>query len=175
MSNRTLRTGLSLVFTSMVLAGCASYSGLSTVGVSLDAKNLKATRSLEGITISPAAWPAKDWWKRLGDGQLDGLIEEALRDSPDMQIASARAHQASAAAGAADAARMPTLNAEADVSRSRLSRSQDPTGQGGGTTHCAMPVSRLTTHSICGVVSAMLGKQHWARPARPKSTARPQA
>ena len=131
MSNKTLRTGLSLVFTSMVLAGCANYSGLSTVGVSQDAKNLKAARSLEGVTISPAAWPQKNWWKRLGDGQLDGLIEEALRDSPDMQIASARAHQATAAAGAADAARMPTLNAEADVTRSRLSRSQDPTGQGG--------------------------------------------
>ena len=55
MSNKTLRTGLSLVFTSMVLAGCANYSGLSTVGVSQDAKNLKAARSLEGVTISPAA------------------------------------------------------------------------------------------------------------------------
>ena len=131
MSHKTLRTGLSLVFTSMLLAGCASYSGLNTEGVSQDGKNLEAARTLAGIAVSPAAWPEKDWWKRLGDTQLDGLIEQALRDSPDMQIASARAHQATAAAGAADAARMPTLDAEADVSRSRLSRSQDPTGQGG--------------------------------------------
>ena len=131
MSHKTLRTGFSLVFTSMLLAGCASYSGLNTEGVSQDGKNLEAARTLAGITVSPAAWPEKDWWKRLGDTQLDGLIEQALRDSPDMQIASARAHQATAAAGAADAARMPTLDAEADVSRSRLSRSQDPTGQGG--------------------------------------------
>ena len=131
MSHKTLRTGLSLVFTSMVLAGCASYSGLNTVGVSEEAKNLKAAQSLNGVTVTPAAWPEKDWWKRLGDVQLDGLIQEALRDSPDMQIASARAHQATAAAGAANAARMPTLDAEADVSRSRLSRSQDPSGQGG--------------------------------------------
>lgn len=131
MSNRTLQTGLSLVFVSMTLAGCASYSGLSTEGVSLEANNLKAAQSLNGITVSPAAWPEKDWWKRLGDGQLDGLIQQALRDSPDMQVANARAHQAMAAASAADAARMPTLDAGADVSRSRLSRSQDPTGQGG--------------------------------------------
>ncbi|MFD2884339.1 efflux transporter outer membrane subunit [Pseudomonas lini] len=69
--------------------------------------------------------------KSLGDPQLDGLVREALHDSPDMQIADARAHQASAAAYAADAARMPTLDASAGVSRSRLARDQDPSGQGG--------------------------------------------
>src|SRR5450830_1079895 len=131
MSSKTLRTGFSLVFLSMVLAGCASYSGLNTEGVSLEAKDLKAAQSLKGVTLSPAAWPKSDWWKSLGDPQLDGLIREALRDSPDMQVASARAHQASAAAYAADAERMPTLDASAGISRSRLARDQDPTGQGG--------------------------------------------
>ncbi|MGH8348656.1 MAG: multidrug RND transporter, partial [Pseudomonas sp.] len=110
MSSKPLRTGLGLVVLAMSLAGCASYSGLKTEGVSLDAKSLKAGQSLSGVTLSPAAWPKSDWWKSLGDPQLDGLIREALRDSPDMQIADARAHQASAAAYAADAARMPTLD-----------------------------------------------------------------
>ena len=131
MSSQSLRSGLSLVLLAMSLAGCASYSGLDTEGVSLDAKNLKAGQSLSGVTLSPAAWPKSDWWKSLGDPQLDGLIREALHDSPDMQIASARAHQASAAAYAANAARMPTLDASASVSRSRLARDQDPAGQGG--------------------------------------------
>lgn len=131
MSSQTLRTGFSLVLLAMSLAGCASYSGLNTQGVSLDAKTLKAGQSLSGVTLSPAAWPKSDWWKSLGDPQLDGLIREALHDSPDMQIADARAHQASAAAYAADAARMPTLDASASVSRSRLARDQDPTGRGG--------------------------------------------
>ncbi|QLL11274.1 efflux transporter outer membrane subunit [Pseudomonas chlororaphis] len=130
MSSKTLRTRFSLVLLAMSLAGCANYSGLTTEGVSLDAKSLKAGQSLSGVTLSPAAWPKSDWWKSLGDPQLDGLIREALHDSPDMQIASARAHQASAAAYAADAARMPTLDASGGVSRSRLSRSQDPSGQG---------------------------------------------
>ncbi|PMY61963.1 MULTISPECIES: efflux transporter outer membrane subunit [Pseudomonas] len=130
MSSKTLRARLSLVLLAMSLAGCANYSGLTTEGVSLDAKSLKAGQSLGGVTLSPAAWPKSDWWKSLGDPQLDGLIREALHDSPDMQIASARAHQASAAAYAADAARMPTLDASGSVSRSRLSRSQDPSGQG---------------------------------------------
>ncbi|NBA95919.1 efflux transporter outer membrane subunit [Pseudomonas sp. R5(2019)] len=131
MKSKTWRHRVSLVLLALSLAGCASFSGLSPEGVSLEAKNLKAEQSLKGITLSPAAWPKSDWWTSLGDPQLDGLIREALRDSPDMQIASARAHQASAAAMAADAARMPTLDAEASVSRSRLARDQDPLGQGG--------------------------------------------
>ncbi|MQT44183.1 multidrug RND transporter, partial [Pseudomonas sp. FSL R10-0765] len=114
MSNRALRTGLSLMCVSLALAGCASYSGLTTEGARLDAKSLQSAQALKGINVTPAAWPQKDWWKRLGDSQLNGLVDEALRDSPDMQIASARVHQATAAAGAANAARMPTLDAEAD-------------------------------------------------------------
>lgn len=131
MNTTTLRTGLSLLVLALSLAGCASYKGLTTEGKRLEAAELKAGKTLEGITLSPAAWPKSDWWRSLGDPQLDSLIGEALRDSPDMQIASARAHQASAAALAADAERMPSLDANASVSRSRLARDQDPAGQGG--------------------------------------------
>jgi len=131
MSGKPLRARLGLVLLAMSLAGCANYSGLNTEGVSLNAKTLQAGQSLGGVTLSPAAWPASDWWKSLGDPQLDGLIREALKDSPDMQIADARTHQASAAAYAADAERMPTLDASAGISRSRLARDQDPSGQGG--------------------------------------------
>nr|BFD43088.1 efflux transporter outer membrane subunit [Pseudomonas sp. FFPRI_1] len=131
MSSKTLRARTSLVLLAMTLAGCANYSGLNTEGVSLEAKSLQAGQSLTGVSLSPAAWPQSDWWKSLGDPQLDGLIQEALHDSPDMQIASARAHQASAAAYAADAQRMPTLDASAGISRSRLARDQDPSGVGG--------------------------------------------
>src|SRR5471030_752838 len=126
-----LRTGFSLMVLAMSLAGCANYSGLYTSGVNLDAKDLHAANSLKGVTLSPAAWPERDWWKSLGDPQLDGLITEALRDSPDMQVASARTHQASAAAYAANAARLPTVDASGGISRSRLARDQDPTGIGG--------------------------------------------
>lgn len=130
MSGKTLRSSLTLVLSAMILAGCANYSGLDTQGQNLDAKNLKVGQSLNGVTLSPAAWPKSDWWTSLGDPQLDGLIREALHDSPDMQIAAARAHQASAAAYAADAERYPTLDASAGISRSRLAKDQDPLGQG---------------------------------------------
>jgi NodT family efflux transporter outer membrane factor (OMF) lipoprotein len=126
-----LRTSLSLLLAALVLAGCANSVGLNTKGVALDGKDLHAEQSLKGINLSPAAWPKHDWWTRLGDPQLNALISEALRDSPDMQIAEARTHQASAAAYAADAARQPTADAGASISRSRLAKDQDPTGQGG--------------------------------------------
>lgn len=113
------------------LAGCASYKGLQPESQRLEAQHLQAAASLRDIPLSAAAWPRDDWWKGLGDAQLDQLITEALHDSPDMQIASARAHQAMAAAYAADASRMPEVDASASVTRSRLARDQDPLGQGG--------------------------------------------
>ncbi|WP_176718731.1 TolC family protein, partial [Pseudomonas sp. 8 R 14] len=121
---------LCLVLVAMSMAGCANYSGLDTQGRRLDANTLQTGKSLSGVTLSSAAWPSADWWKNLGDPQLDGLIQEALQNSPDMQVASARAHQAEAAAYAANAARMPTLDASAGVSRSRLAKDQDPRGEG---------------------------------------------
>ena len=131
MSDKTLRTGLGLVFASMVLAGCANYHGLNPQGISLDAQQLKAGHSFKNVSVTPAAWPEKEWWSRLGDQQLNSLVAQALRDSSDMQVASARTHQATAAARSANAARMPSLDANGDVTRSRLSRSHDPSGQGG--------------------------------------------
>ncbi|WP_249676239.1 efflux transporter outer membrane subunit [Pseudomonas abieticivorans] len=130
MSSKSWRNRFSLVFLAMSMAGCASYHGLHTDGAALEAKSLAAGESLSGVKLSPAAWPKADWWTSLGDPQLNGLIQEALRDSPDMQIAAARSHQATAAAYAADAERMPTLDAQGSVSRSRLARDQDPLGQG---------------------------------------------
>jgi NodT family efflux transporter outer membrane factor (OMF) lipoprotein len=131
MNGRNLRASFSLLAIALSLAGCANYEGLLTSGKGVDAKQLQANQTLTGVTLTPAAWPASDWWKSLGDRQLDGLIGEALRDSPDMQVASARTHQATAAAYAADADRMPTVDASGSVSRSRLAKDQDPSGQGG--------------------------------------------
>ena len=130
MNGTTLRAGTSLLVMALILAGCANSSGLVPEGQQLDARNLQAGKSLGGVTLSVAAWPKSDWWTALGDPQLDRLIAEALRENPDMQVASARAHQAMAEADAANAERMPTVDAGASVSRARLARDQDPLGAG---------------------------------------------
>ncbi len=44
-------------------------------------------------------WPQTDWWKDYHDPQLNNLIQRALANAPDMQIAEP-AHQACRSAGA---------------------------------------------------------------------------
>jgi len=104
----------------LLLAGCASFSGLEPRSKPADPAGLKAESSLSGTSVGDA-WPAEDWWKRLGDAQLDKLMDEALAASPNMRIARARVDQAVAAAQVANAARFPTATASFDVTRQRYS------------------------------------------------------
>jgi NodT family efflux transporter outer membrane factor (OMF) lipoprotein len=56
----------------------------------------------------PAAAPGHNWWRELGDPQLDQLIETALASNPDVDIARARIVQARAGLRSARADRLPT-------------------------------------------------------------------
>src|SRR5450432_3372509 len=76
----SLRLGriASALFVTLLAAGCASTNGLSTHS-SLDSANrLAAQKSLADVAVSPATWPATDWWQSFGDPQLDQLMSEAL-------------------------------------------------------------------------------------------------
>ena len=75
MKTMPLRTPLSLIFSAVLLVACASQEGLHTEGRALDAASLQGTTFT--ANLSPAAWPTTDWWNRLGDPQLNALIEEA--------------------------------------------------------------------------------------------------
>lgn len=102
------------------LTGCASTGGLHSVATPIDPGTLAAGHSLAGVKLDATAWPQSDWWKVIGDARLDELVDEALAGNPDMALADARARAALAAAGAADAARKPSLNAGASVAGARL-------------------------------------------------------
>ena len=102
------------------LAGCASTGGLHPAATATDPSALQAQRSLAGVKVDAAAWPQQEWWKALGDAQLDKLVDEALADSPDLTLVDARVRAALAAAGAADAARKPTLNGGASAAGARV-------------------------------------------------------
>jgi len=116
----------------LALAGCASSGGLHPDGTPIDPSALKAEHSLAGASVSPAGWPAGDWWTGLGDPQLDGLIAEALQDNPGLDAADARARAAQAEAGLAEAARAPSVNAGASVSGARIPSTILPADRGGG-------------------------------------------
>ncbi|GAP65546.1 outer membrane protein [Mizugakiibacter sediminis] len=103
----------------LALAGCASTGGLEPSGSALDPAQLHAERSLADAPLR-ADGPAADWWRVLGDPQLDALIDEALAGNPGLAVADARVRLAQAAAGAADAARKPELTANAGSSGIRI-------------------------------------------------------
>ncbi|WP_153605856.1 efflux transporter outer membrane subunit, partial [Pseudomonas aeruginosa] len=122
---------LALASAILLAAGCVTSEGLEPNAQLQPAGALQAGRSLDGVALSPAAWPRQDWWTGLGDRQLDQLIGEALQGTPDLQIAEARARQAAATAQAQDAARQPTLDAKASYSGIRAPTSVAPAPLGG--------------------------------------------
>jgi NodT family efflux transporter outer membrane factor (OMF) lipoprotein len=107
------------------LGGCVTPSGLHPTQARLDADSLVSKRSLANVTLSPTAWPRKDWWDDFGDPQLSELINEALRTNPSLDEAQARARQAEAVAESLNAARAPQGELDANVLGARLS-SKDP-------------------------------------------------
>ncbi|MGH8160357.1 MAG: efflux transporter outer membrane subunit [Rhodanobacter sp.] len=118
MSLRTLSLATALT---LALAGCASSRGLHPDGQPTDPQHLAIAHSLVGIQLTPAAWPAQDWWVGLGDPQLSALISEALKNNPGLTAADALAKQAQAQVQGANAARGPQLDANLAAAGVRLS------------------------------------------------------
>jgi len=104
----------------LLLAGCASTNGLKPQAEVGSADGLSAGQSLGHAAVESNAWPAQDWWTRYGDSQLNQLIGEAVAGSPNLQVALARARQASALAEEANAARSPRVDSSASATRERF-------------------------------------------------------
>ncbi|HWG67586.1 MAG TPA: efflux transporter outer membrane subunit [Rhodanobacteraceae bacterium] len=124
------RSGLVAALMAATLAGCASTGGLHPTATATDPSTLEAGRSLADVKVDAAAWPHQGWWKAIGDAQLDKLVDEALADNPDMTLVDARVRAALAAAGAADAARKPTLNGGASAAGARVPPIMPPIASG---------------------------------------------
>lgn len=104
----------------LLASGCAGTGGLQPVSAPRDAADYALTRSLAGAPLSDAAFPDRQWWRSLGDPQLDALIDEALRGTPSLAAADARVRKAQAQAGLADAARKPTLGGSGQYAMAQL-------------------------------------------------------
>jgi NodT family efflux transporter outer membrane factor (OMF) lipoprotein len=101
-----------LLASGSVLAACASVPDL---GPAAQAKPATAYASAESFSAETSAWPQDAWWTAYGDAQLDGLIAEALKDSPSMAMARARLKKADALAEQAGAALKPSVSASGQV------------------------------------------------------------
>jgi len=88
------------------IVGCASVPELDK---SIEAKTAGQLASSASFSAPAGAWPVDAWWKIYGDAQLNLLIDEALRDSPNMAIAQARVRHAQAMSQMAGASQLPQV------------------------------------------------------------------
>jgi NodT family efflux transporter outer membrane factor (OMF) lipoprotein len=100
------------------LSACAAVPHL---GPEPQATPASAYATGQSFAAPPTAWPQDGWWRRYGDPQLDGLIDEALKSSPSLVQAQARVRRAQALAEQQRAAGRPSLSANAEVAENRQS------------------------------------------------------
>lgn len=104
-----------LIFT---VAGCAQIPSLDQLTTPKDSASYASNQS---FAAPAAAWPNESWWLTYGDQQLDTLIQEALRDSPDLAAAAARLRRAEAIGQIAGAALMPHVSGNASATEQKQS------------------------------------------------------
>jgi NodT family efflux transporter outer membrane factor (OMF) lipoprotein len=105
----------------MLTAGCASLPASRPAAAVATAESLASQRTFAAVTVTSDTWPATDWWRQLGDPQLDDLVNEALIGSPTLRVAAARTRAALAQAGVAASARVPQVTGDLSNTRERYS------------------------------------------------------
>ena len=97
-----------------LLAGCAGLPDLPALRPATDASRLGLTGLADPVDAQ--------WWRALGDPQLDRLVDQALAGNPGLRIAAARLERAQAGITGAEANRLPQVNAAADATRQLYTR-----------------------------------------------------
>lgn len=113
-----LRWPLTTLGATLILAGCAQ---LPDLGTTPRPKPAEAFQSAAALNAPAAGWPADQWWTAYGDTQLNGLIDEALRNAPDLAAAAARLQRADAVVQITGAASKPQVSANASITEDKLS------------------------------------------------------
>ncbi len=104
-----------------VLAGCSQIPAYQRPAAPVPQQFVTNVPETEATALP-------DWQTYFPDPALHALIETALVNNRDMQIALARIEEARALAGVARADRFPTLEAQADASRTRTPDDLSGTG-----------------------------------------------
>jgi NodT family efflux transporter outer membrane factor (OMF) lipoprotein len=97
------------------LTGCADMSGIAPQSSLRDAPSL----GLNAEATTAQAPVAAEWWREFGDEQLNTLVAQALQTSPTLKLAQARLARAQAVTEVADAATLPQLTGQVDLTRQR--------------------------------------------------------
>jgi NodT family efflux transporter outer membrane factor (OMF) lipoprotein len=107
----------------LLLGGCATPGTDGEQRALKEASELAMTRMLDGVRMSEAGWPDTQWWRALGDPQLDHWIERAVSGSPTIAMAQARLDAARAAVLLAQSELRPSAIAALDMTYQRYSES----------------------------------------------------
>lgn len=108
-----------LLVASLVAAGgCAQ---IPSMGEPPALKPIEQMESAKSFAAPVSEWPGNHWWEAYEDAQLNALIDEALRESPDLKRAQARLRQAGAAIQGAGAALMPEVTGSATLTEAKQS------------------------------------------------------
>lgn len=108
-----------LLAVSLALAsGCAQIPRLDPPPAIRKIDDLGSSNS---FAAPVAAWPGDQWWRAYGDPQLDALIEQALHNAPDLDLARARLKAATAQVQGAGATRRPEVTASAEIAEAKQS------------------------------------------------------
>ncbi len=100
------------------MVGCAQLPALDRP---VAVKPVEQLASRDSFAGPATAWPGDGWWRAYGDPQLDALIDEALRESPDLAVAQARLRQAGAMMQIAKAPLLPEVSGSANLSEGKQS------------------------------------------------------
>lgn len=112
------RRSLSLLVALATLTGCATASKYRTPLLKTPAAYSQNTGARNAVNTAALA----EWWKAFGDDKLTSLVERAIANNLDVQIAQARLREARASLRSTQAQKqLPTGNFNANSSRSKTS------------------------------------------------------
>lgn len=103
----------------IALAGCAA--GPAHRAPALSELHVPPSWSAERPAYHGRVEDLSKWWQQLSDTTLAGLIEQALKNGPDLRSARARLREARARRDLAGANRFPTVTASLSAGRSKSS------------------------------------------------------
>lgn len=153
---------INLITTTAVAVAMLSLGGCFVSSVSPQKPELPLPSALPAPAATAADLP-DPWWTIFGDTALNSLIEEALAHNTDVAIAAARVEQARASLRIANADRLPSLDVQGDVTRSKASSLLAP-----------VPAQdrEVTTYTVQGAVGFEL--DFWGQYTRASQSARAQ-
>jgi len=126
---------IALVVCVGLLSACADMGGIHATAQPKPLSQLRLSAGLVLASLQHGAKPQADWWRALGDAQLNALMDAALAHNPDLALARARRAQAAGLSAVAGAPLLPQANLDGQVGRAHWTENQFfPPPFGGSTT-----------------------------------------